>query len=197
MIELIPASGERGPLIRLTPRQGFKKSHKMLEFPLQYGHRCPYCPNVINAVFCPDRQIDLFPYEETVVLSQGEKNAGEILKVVPGHNPNEGNYNIDYVSTPEGNLQRIRMKNHVVRAAAIQDRGYNGVGVEEVGRAPLLLDRRVQRARGPAHQGPACPVWFWLPGSRPLQPAQSAGAYTGQGRQSEYEPAVPLGGGDW
>lgn len=138
MIELIAASGERGPLIRLTPRTGHKKLAPTLEFPLKYGHRCPTCSNLICAVFYPDRKIDLFPYEETIVLSQGEKNAGEVLKVVPGTLPEESNLKVDFFATDNGSVQHIRQKNHLIRIGAVQDRGYNGEGIEEVGERPCF-----------------------------------------------------------
>jgi hypothetical protein len=113
------------PVVKFTPRQGFKRSYKPFDLPLLYGHRCPTCGNVITAAFHTDRAIDLWPYESSVILSQGKENAGEILKVVPEGSKGRkySQYNSEFFDCGPGkSVQRILMKNHVISPEAITER---------------------------------------------------------------------------
>lgn len=133
MIELSGKIGDPEAKIRFTPRDGSEKRVEPLEFPLLWGHRCGRCGNVVNALFETHTEVDLFPYEATCVLSQGEKNAGEILKFVP-NKKDKGNYESTMLVTPKGGLQRLRLKNHVARLSIVQDRPtFGSECVNEVG----------------------------------------------------------------
>jgi len=110
--------------IIFEPRAGFNKGKvPVLEFPLIYGHRCPQCQNVIQAVFKAPRPIDLWPYEETTVLSQGEKNAGEVLKTFPDEHTRHGKtcYDIEF-SPAQGGSVKLTLRNHIMRHQALHDR---------------------------------------------------------------------------
>jgi hypothetical protein len=114
MIQLV----DRGPnesIIRFTPRFKYKRLGS-LECDLISGHHCTYCNNVIQALYYTNKPVDLEKYEETKVLSQGEKNEGELLKVVPNFD-DEGNYKLETFNTAAGQAQRITLKNHVVNWA--------------------------------------------------------------------------------
>jgi hypothetical protein len=111
MIQLV----DRGPnesLIRFTPRFAYRKLGP-LECDLIHGHFCMYCNNLIQALYYTDKPIDLPKYEETRVLSQGEKNGGELLKIVPNAE-DKGNYKTEFFRTPNGNAEQITLKNHVL-----------------------------------------------------------------------------------
>ena len=117
MIQLV----DRGPdesLIRFSPRSKFRKLGQ-LEGELVHGHICQFCRNVIQAVFFTDTPVDIEKYEETRVLSQGEKNMGELLKVVPNYEDG-GNYRSEFFETPNGNVQKITLKNHVINWAGVK-----------------------------------------------------------------------------
>ena len=116
MIQLV----DRGPnesLIRFTPRFAYRKLGP-LECDLIHGHFCMYCNNLIQALYYTDKPIDLPKYEETRVLSQGEKNDGELLKIVPNAE-DKGNYRVEYFRTPNGNAEQITLKNHVLNFAGL------------------------------------------------------------------------------
>lgn len=126
--------------IIFEPRPGFtrgKGAAPELEFPLIYGHRCSYCSNVIQALFKAPRVFSLWAYEETTILSQGEKNSGEIRKTYPDDKTKHGKscYRIDY-SPAEGGSVKITLKNHIMRHCTISERKYNGEGLWEVGERP-------------------------------------------------------------
>ena len=111
MIQLV----DRGPnesLIRFIPRFAYKKIGPQ-ERDLIHGHWCQYCNNLIQALYYTDKPIDLPKYEETRVLSQGEKNDGELLKIVPNAE-DKGNYKVEFFRTPAGNAEQITLKNHVL-----------------------------------------------------------------------------------
>jgi hypothetical protein len=112
MIQLV----DRGPdksLIRFTPRHRFRSTAPTLECELISGHFCPWCANIIQAFYTTTKPVDLSLYEETRVISQGEKNEGELLKIVPGEEGKTA-YKDEFFKTPKGNSQRITLKNHVV-----------------------------------------------------------------------------------
>jgi hypothetical protein len=139
MIQLVKGTK---PKLRLTPRQGFKRTHKELELDLVYGHSCSTCSNVINVLAKSKTDIDLYPFEETGILSQGEKNAGELLKVIPNDKDAQRSaYKKDFLvgSDPsqEGLLQ-LRLINHIVRVGAIKDKTSEGEGIEELGERPCF-----------------------------------------------------------
>lgn len=110
MIELVDR-GEKS-LIRFTPRYKFRHL-PTIECDLIYGHQCPICRNVIQALYYVDQTFDLANYEETKVLSQGEKNAGELLKIVPNEE-DQGNYRVQDYRFSDSRSQLIVLKNHVV-----------------------------------------------------------------------------------
>lgn len=126
--------------IIFEPRPGFSRGRGAapgLEFPLIYGHRCTYCSNVIQALFKAPRTFSLWPYEETVLLSQGEQNSGEIRKTYPDEKTKYGKscYRMDF-SPAEGGSIKLTLKNHILRHVAIAERKYTGEGLWEVGERP-------------------------------------------------------------
>jgi hypothetical protein len=145
MISIAGKEFTSGGKIGFSPRQGFKRTHTALEFDLVYGHTCPVCDNVIQAVFKTPKPVSLWPYEQTRVLSQGDKNMGDLLKVIPDDKTPEGEscYRSNFYRSEDGQaLQRIVLRNHIVRTIVIQDRAidYNGDKVLEVGErcCPLI-----------------------------------------------------------
>lgn len=128
--------------IIFSPRPGFVKGKGAapeMEFPLVYGHRCPYCANVIQALFKAPRKFSLWPYEETSILSQGEKNSGEIHSTYPDVKTwfNDSCYNIAYSPAEEGSI-KITLKNHIMRHAGLHERDIKGEGLWEVGKRPCM-----------------------------------------------------------
>lgn len=121
--------------IQFSPRAAYRgKGIPTLEFPLVYGHTCPYCSNVIQALFKVPSEFSLWQYEETSILSQGEKNSGELRKVFPdeGTKPEKSHYNMSFSPAEGGNIKLV-LKNHIVRHRAIAERKYNGEGLWEPG----------------------------------------------------------------
>ncbi len=123
--------------IIFDPRPGFIRGRgaaPTLEFPLIYGHRCPYCSNVMQALFKAPRTFSLWAYEETVLLSQGEKNSGELRKIFPDDKSKFGKscYRMDF-SPAEGGSVKLTLRNHIMRHTAITDREFNGDGLWEEG----------------------------------------------------------------
>jgi hypothetical protein len=105
------------PKLVLTPRHGFKRSHKEIELPLVYGHTCPVCKNMIQCVAKTPQDMDLNPYEETSVFSQGEKNAMELLKVVPNYRDTDSCYESKFFRSEDPSapgLIHLRLKNHLI-----------------------------------------------------------------------------------
>ena len=124
--------------IIFSPRGGFTRGRgaaPTLEFPLLYGHKCPYCSNVIQALFKAPRTFNLWPYEETVLLSQGEKNSGEIRKVFPDEKTKYGKslYNMEF-SPAEGGSVKLTLANHMVKPRVLSHREVNGEGLWEAGK---------------------------------------------------------------
>jgi hypothetical protein len=112
MIKLI----DRGPdnsRIEFSPRSRYSRVESTIQHELISGYTCPICNNVIQALFLTDKPVDIEKYEETRVLSQGEKNSGELLKVIPG-GEEPGNYKQSFYKMPDGNAQKITLKNHVI-----------------------------------------------------------------------------------
>lgn len=140
MIKLQEHSEKKDNRIVFEPRPGFGRgrgSAPKLDFPLIYGHRCNYCNNVIQALFKAPREFSLWPYEETKLLSQGEKNAGEVRTIYPDDKTKYGKscYRVDS-NDAEGGSIKITLKNHIVRNSALVERKFNGEGLWEVGERP-------------------------------------------------------------
>lgn len=142
MIKLRGKENEIDPLNKIVfePRPGFnrgKGAAPTLEFPLIYGHRCPCCSNVMQALFRAPRNFSLWPYEETVLLSQGEKNSGEVRKNFPDDKTKFGKscYKVEF-SPAEGGSLKIILRNHIMRHCTISERTYNGEGLWETGERP-------------------------------------------------------------
>lgn len=111
MIKLI----DKGPdesLIEFRPRP--QRNVPTIARQLLYGHECKWCGNVIQALFLTDERLNLDLYEETRVISQGEKNEGTLLKLVPNSEDPASAYKVDFYPTPNGHAQLIRLKNHLV-----------------------------------------------------------------------------------
>jgi hypothetical protein len=138
MIVAINKSGDNKAKIQFIPRAGFAHS-QTLERELIYAHKCPVCNNIMQAYFKTPTPINLWPYEETTILSQGEKNGGEVLKIIPNNQStsNETCYKSDFDKI-EGGHQKIVLKNHIVRQRVIAERKYTGEGIWEVGERPCF-----------------------------------------------------------
>jgi hypothetical protein len=135
MIKLRGKTGQNDPSNKIIfePRSGFTRGRgasPTLDFPLIYGHRCPVCSNVMVALFKAPKPFSLWPYEETTILSQGDKNAGEVLKVVPDDKVKFGKscYQMDY-SPVEGGSIKLTLRNHIVRFSILSTRKYDGTGI--------------------------------------------------------------------
>ena len=119
MIALSGKPGDTNCRIRFVPRPGFKKTHKVIERELVYGHYCPRCMNVVQALFLTDEPVDLWPYEETHVisLSKDEAKNGSILKVVPNGESKPGymNYTVTPLRGAGERGQHLVLKNHVLK----------------------------------------------------------------------------------
>lgn len=142
MIKLRGQTGIEDPLNKIIfePRPSFIKGRGAapeLEFPLIYGHRCPYCANVIQALFKAPRTFSLWPYEETTILSQGEKNSGEIREIYPDPKTRFGKscYHMDF-SPAEGGSIKLTLINHIMKHKVIAERTYDGKNIWDVGERP-------------------------------------------------------------
>jgi hypothetical protein len=120
MIQLVDR-GLNESSIRFTPRSRYRHLGPV-ECELISGYKCNHCSNVVQAFFATNKAIDLDKYEETIVRSQGEKNHGEILKIIPNLEDLDGNYRTEFFATPNGNAMRITLKNHVLNLAGCIDR---------------------------------------------------------------------------
>lgn len=126
--------------IYFEPRAGFTRSKYMvpsLDFPLVYGHKCTKCNNVIQALFKAPKSFSLWPYEETVLLSKGEKNVGDVRTVYPTDKTRFGKscYRQDFRPADGGSV-KIVLKNHILRHVALEDRDWTGDGLWEDGEKP-------------------------------------------------------------
>ncbi len=118
MIKLI----DKGPdesLIEFSPRP--QRKTRTITRQLVYGHACTWCGNVIQALFLTEEPVDLSLYEETRVISQGEKNNGTLLKVVPNSEDLASAYKVNFYPTPNGHAELIRLKNHLVNWKGMTD----------------------------------------------------------------------------
>lgn len=117
MIQLTGKPGEPNPKVRFTPRNMFKHA-PVLEKQLIYGHVCPRCFNVVQALFATDEPIDLFKYEETAVisLSQDAKKYGTINKYVPEYDDPVGTtcYTSTFLIGGKQKAQHLYLKNHIL-----------------------------------------------------------------------------------
>jgi hypothetical protein len=130
MIQLI--KGEN-PKLYLTPRSGFRRAHRELELELVYGHTCPACQNVIQAVVKSDKLVDLHPFEETEILV-ATKDGPEVKKRV------RGAYEVSLfkgANPAKGSLMKIRLRNHLILPNFIKNRD-NATGLEETGEKPCF-----------------------------------------------------------
>lgn len=123
--------------IIFEPRPGFtrgKGQAPSLEFPLLYGHKCQKCGNVIQGLFKAPKMFNLWPYEETVLLSQGEKNSGELRKIYPDEKTKFGKSCYKMAFSPaEGGSIKITLRNHIMNHKAIVERKFDGEGLWEAG----------------------------------------------------------------
>jgi hypothetical protein len=77
MISLIGKPGDTNARLSLVPRSPLR-GYPTLDLPLYYGYKCPYCNNVIQALFKTDQPIDLFAYEETVIINRKREKRYQI-----------------------------------------------------------------------------------------------------------------------
>lgn len=131
MIKFITGSADDN-LIEFSPKDK-RRSNKTITRNLAYGHYCDWCNNIIQAMFLTDKKIDLSLYEETRVISQGDKNEGNLLKVVPNKEDTTSAYKIDFYQTKAGNAQLIRLKNHLINWHADKDGSNKSEDYFEVG----------------------------------------------------------------
>lgn len=113
MIRLKGEPGQKaGCKIEFTQRSGSKGKYPPLELELLYGHRCPACNMVMDAVFyVSDNPVDITPYEETDVVNK----EGVVKKIIP--NPEETTAYVSDILPYAGGrqVQRLRLKNHLLR----------------------------------------------------------------------------------
>lgn len=129
MIRLIEGSGKSARIL-FSPRVGFRRGASKvneLERTLVYGHVCPVCRNVIQALFLTDTQVNLWPYEETIEISEGKETMGEVLHYWPKPDSHHGysQYTSMRLHTTQGDAQKIVLKNHVLKYHGI-DANKNG-----------------------------------------------------------------------
>jgi hypothetical protein len=124
VIELTGKPGNQDCHIKFTPRAGFKRTHRPIERELVYGHYCPRCMNVVQALFLTDEPVNLWPYEETNVMStsKSEEKIGTILKIVPNGESKAGytNYTVTPLRGAGERGQHIVLKNHVLKYHGIE-----------------------------------------------------------------------------
>lgn len=116
MIDLIGSPGDLVGKIRFTPRDKFKRKYPILEKELIYGFRCTRCGNVILAYWRTDEPVNLWPYEETNILSLSEDHYGEVINIYPNENSKHGYSCYENVTIKAGSEvgQRIRLKKHLL-----------------------------------------------------------------------------------
>jgi hypothetical protein len=140
VIELTGRPGDLNCSIRFTPRPGFKKTQKTLERELVYGHYCPLCQNVVQALFLTDEPVNLWPYEETNVMStsKSEEKIGTILKIVPNLESKAGytNYTVTSLRGGRQSGQHIVLKNHVLKYHGIEQEKHTPDRYFEPGERP-------------------------------------------------------------
>ena len=125
MIELVGKPGDLNCRIKFTPRPGFKQTHTTIERELMYGHYCPSCMNVVQALFLTDDPISLWPYEETNVMSTSKDEAkiGTILRIVPHVESKRGHsaYTTTSLRSVGSPGQHIVLKNHVLKYHGLKE----------------------------------------------------------------------------
>lgn len=123
---------ETGNTVHFEPRSGFKVPSR--KYNLIYGHVCPHCTNVIQALFEVNRPFSLWPYEETKILSQGTKNSGEFLKTFPEEKTkqNKSCYRYEFSPANNGSVKLI-LRNHVMNNSVLVTKLFDGNGIWEVG----------------------------------------------------------------
>jgi len=124
MIDLTGNPGDKNCKITFSPRPGFKQSHRTFQRELVYGHYCPRCMNVVQALFLTDEPVDLWPYEATNVMSIGksDEKVGTILKIVPNVESKLGysNYTSTFLRSGGEPGQHIVLKNHVLKYHGVE-----------------------------------------------------------------------------
>lgn len=127
MISLIP--GEK-PIIRFTPIARYQGIIPEREYPLLYGHVCPRCQNIVQAVFVAKEKFPLVKYEETRVVDGVGKLIG--VRPAPGTQHPKSCYQIKLYP---GLGTQITLRYHVSDPATIEGAHYrNSIGLPlEVG----------------------------------------------------------------
>lgn len=89
-----------------------KTQEQELSFPLVYGHYCPKCNNLVQALFMTDKRIDPKPWEE-IMTKQLDKD-GHFKRIIPGrHERFRSRYSITTIG--RGNVisaELIRLADH-------------------------------------------------------------------------------------
>lgn len=102
-----------GKKIFFTPPE--KSTEQELEFDLVYGHRCPKCNNLVQALFMTDKKIDPKPWEE-IMTRQLDKD-GYFKRIIPGrHERFRSHYNIQTIGRGNAvSAELIRLTEHFER----------------------------------------------------------------------------------
>ena len=121
MISLTGKPGDKNFQVEFTPRWGYKTGRKTMVREGLYGHYCSTCSNVINVAFFTKKPVDLWPIEESNIISRAKDKFGESLQTVPGNDSKEGTtqYNSTFFDTSNGQVQVLTLKNHIL--------GYQGI----------------------------------------------------------------------
>jgi hypothetical protein len=119
MIKFVVSTGLTGSKVVFQPRPGgAARGWKEIERDLVYGYVCQFCSNPIAFAFLSEQRITLGRYEETRVVN-GERDC---RCVIPGEESEYTTaYDIDWmpVSGKKTGIERVYMKNHVLRAGKI------------------------------------------------------------------------------
>jgi hypothetical protein len=121
MIRVSSSSGPTGFKVTFSPRPGTVRGAKEAERDLLYAFHCEFCRNLIALAFLTEEKLTLGRYEESLVVSADR----EIREVIPNHESKYTSaYEIEWVpvSGKTMGVERIFMKNHVLRAKRIGDR---------------------------------------------------------------------------
>jgi hypothetical protein len=112
-----------GGIIEFSSKSSaLKNPVKTITRELIYGYKCPYCSNVIQALFYTEDMIDLSPYEQTNVLHIEGKNIGTTMKTIPNDKDTQSGYKTEFFACNRGNGQLIVLKNHVVNWTKAADK---------------------------------------------------------------------------
>lgn len=119
MISFAGNPGDRNCKILFSARPAFRDDPKVTAFDreLVYGHRCPTCGNVIQAMFRTEKAVSLWKYEETAYVSSSDSKFGEVLRYLPGPDSKDGYSQYDVTTHRVGkNLyQHLLLRNHVLQ----------------------------------------------------------------------------------